>query len=254
MGTRIYGIAACELKDTSGEALNIEGLDISGLNLLRDEHDITDFAHYLGGITKKKKIFSEQDCEDARQLRCWNSAKAPLVYIEGELCDDTGHLDAKSAVDLIKFTQRPEIPLEVGLSIDGGIFQRGGADSKALLRSVGTAAALTIKPANKACKLFLENDLQKSEWPTTPPARYYEALKKTGAVSSINEIPNFELHYKMNVLKKSVQNYTASFGSIKCFSCGKSLRFFKSSKDVPNCCPSCKHSFSMSEIWKSLNN
>jgi len=43
------------------------------------------------------------------------------------------------------------------------------------------------------------------------------------------------------------------FTHIKCHNCGNSLRFFKSTESMPNGCTKCGNSFSMSDIWKSLN-
>jgi ribosomal protein S27E len=86
-----------------------------------------------------------------------------------------------------------------------------------------------------------------------PPARYFEALKKSQATSSIHEIaPEVMLLYKLENLKKSLNDYFGAFTSMRCSHCGHAIRFFKSGS-IPNGCSSCGEHFSITDIWKSLN-
>lgn len=259
MGLKLYGIGAAENVDNVGETLKLAGLDDSHLNLMRDEHEHDSFFFKLGVITFHKKIFSEKDCENAKQLRCWNSAKVPFLYAEATVADDTDHPNAKAAAEMIKFTQRPEIAqhLTCGWSIDGGIIEKqnqsGQQDEngKILSRTMATALALTTKPCNPKCRVFLENDLTKSDLQASPPDRYWAALKKSQAARSINESEDFKLYLKLNNLKKSLADYMGGHTSIRCKKCGNGVRFFKS--EAPNGCANCGNHYSMSEIWGALN-
>lgn len=262
--TRIFGIAAAEKKDREGETILIDGLDISRLHLLKDEHEHDDFFHKVGSISFSKKIYGEQDCENPKQLRAWQSAKVPLVYIEGEIADDPSlnHQNAQATSAMIKFAARPDVPLDVGLSIDGGILSRKtesgmvSEDGKIIAQSVGLAASVTVKPANPMCKLWLENDLQKSILTAKVPSNILELLKKSHSKHSFHETmdrAHVEVILKLASLKKSLEDYQSAFTDIKCGKCGSGERFFKSSTDVPNACGKCGSSHSMASVWKSLN-
>ena len=239
MGFKIYGIAAAQSKDRDGETLLIDGLNTDNLTYLNDEHDDS-LGRVIGAVTKHRKIFTEQDCEDDKQRRCWQVAQVPLLYVEGELATDEEHPDAQSAAALIKFTNRMQnSPLKIGLSIEGGTIERGGEDEKQLVRTLGLGASLTVKPANPICVLYPEVNLTKSAAPIDPPARYWQALKKVEQKKSFIDLPHAAIHAKLVELKKSLDNYWGAFTYVKCRNCGKPTRFFKSSSDVPNGCPHC---------------
>jgi ribosomal protein S27E len=257
MGTEVFGIGSCQKADNAGETVIAEGMDLSHCKVLSDEHADDDgnlpFYRIIGGVTKTKIIKSEQECEDAYQQKCWRLVSVPFVYVEGELADDQGHPDAQSAASLLRFcASRPHVPLNIGLSVEGGTIERGGQDNKTLLRTLATGFALTIKPANPSCSLFLKHDLAKSDRNMKPPARYFEALKKSQAKHSIIENPQQMLLYTLEKLNKSLEDYAGGFTNVKCYNCGHGHRFFKSG-DVPNGCPKCGNYFSVSEIWRALN-
>jgi hypothetical protein len=261
MGMKFFGCTGAQNIDNTGEVLDINGCDISKLKTVKDEHPDEDTCFStIGAITMAKKIFSEKDCSSPRELRTWKQVGVPLIYVEGELADDD-HPNAAAATALVKFTQRPDIPLNVGLSIDGGILERtdkdGNADAKGtqLTKTVALAASFTVKPANSKCFLSPINDLTKSDLTAEPPLVYWEALKKSQALRSFNEIQgvDFQLYLKVSSLKKSLKDYFGGFTSTKCKKCGTGVKFFKSTQDFPNGCTSCGSPFSMSDIWKSLN-
>lgn len=264
MGTKIYGIVAAQNPDNVGETILLDGLE-DNLQFIRDEHDELSAFRTLGKITYSKKIYSEKECDNPKQLRCWNKVGGvPFLYAEGEFADDEGHPNAQSAVALLKFTQRPESRLVMGFSVDGGILQRMTPDGrptedketgKILAKTVAISAALTAKPCNGrlAGGIFLENDLTKSEMTMVPPPIYFEYLKKSESHGSITENPALMLYVKAQKLKKSLDDYMSAFTSMSCHQCGQSIRFFKSSSSIPNSCGSCGSNFSMSQIWKSLN-
>jgi ribosomal protein S27E len=256
---RIYGIGATEALDNVGEKVLLDGLDISRLRGLKDEHpEQENFFHLVGAVTYAKKIKSEKECENEYQRRCWNHVKAPFLYAEGVLADDENHPNAQSAAAMIKFTQRPDIPLKMGFSVDGGILERRdesgrpSENGKILSRAIATNLSLTVKPCNPQCRVWMFNDLTKSDMAMKPPARYWQELHKSEKKSSIIEDTNFKLYLRLESLKKSLQDYFDGFTSIKCHNCGQGIRFFKSG-DVPNGCHSCGTHFSLSSIWKALN-
>ena len=261
MGTRWYGIGAAQNDDNVGEKLLLDGLE-DRVKFIRDEHDDLSAFRLLGSVNNSKKIYSEKDCEDEQQRRCWKHAGVPFLYVAGEFADDQDHPNAQSAASLLKFTSRNDVPLKMGLSIDGGIIERQTPDGrptedkdqgKILARTLGSSVAFTVKPCNPKCAIFLENDLAKSDYKSAPPARYFEALKKSQAKHSFNEIPEWQLYIKLDNLKKSLVNYTGGFTSMKCHTCGTNQRFFKSSTDMPNGCSKCGKNYSMAQLWKALN-
>jgi len=262
MGLKFYGIGLAQNEDNAGETLHLDGADISRLHGIRDEHGEDTNFHRVGAVKLAKKIYSEKDCEDEKQLRCWKHAKVPFVYVESELADDTEHPNAIASAGLIKFTQRPDIPLNVGLSVDGGILERRTLDGlitedkasgKNLIKTVALDLALTVKPCNPKCVIFLENDLQKSIMTAKAPANYADLLLKSQDAHSIHENKDFRLLMKLDKLKKSLKDYFSAFTDMKCHSCSKPVRFFKSSNSVPNRCDGCRGAFSMMSIWKAMN-
>lgn len=253
MGTRIYGIAACQSPDNAGETILIDGMDTSKLRFLNDEHSEEAFA-MIGAIDFHKKIHSAQECTDAHEVRCWEVAKAPFLFIRGEIANDTDHPNAKAAAALLEFcSSRPDIQLRPGLSIEGGITKRSGPDNKTLEKTIGLGASWTVKPCHPRCALFMENDLRKSDRSMTPPPEYFEALKKSESVSSFRENKLMVLEACLEMLQKSTADYFGGFTHLKCHHCGNSIRFFKSSSNVPNRCSQCNGAFSLNQIWGAIN-
>lgn len=262
MATKIYGIGAAQNPDNVKETIYLDGLNIDKLRGIRDEHEEDSFFRRVGAITFAKKIYSEQDCENERQLRCWNHANVPFLYTEAELADDTDHPNAKSAAEFIKFCQNPNIPIDVGFSVDGGVLERqdsGGNitedkdKGKNLTKTVAIDLALTVKPCNPKCKMWLENDLAKSDYAAQPPKRYLDALNKSQASTSIIESLSDEMKllFRLDILKKSLYSMFAEFADVRCDKCGSGERFFKS--DMPNICKKCGKSYSMTKLWKAIN-
>lgn len=265
MGLRVYGIGAAQCPDNIGETILLEGLDDSRLKGVKDEHpDEPRFIDRIGAITYHKKIWSEKDCENEYQKKCWRFAQVPFLYAEAELADDEDHENAKAAAAMIRFSSRPDIPLEVGFSVDGGIIERRDLagrptedkeKGKILARTLATDLATTVKPCNPKCKLWMFNDLTKSDLAAPAPAMYLAMRSRAGARSSFRETiesNQLKLLFKVDKLKKSLSDYFGAFTSVKCGGCGHGIRFFKSG-NVPNACPQCSKPFSMRQLWKSLN-
>lgn len=266
MGFKVYGIGSVQVPDNVGETIILDGLDTSHLKLIYDEHEDKDFFNLIGRISYFKKIHNKAECENPKQLRCWNHAGAPFLYAEGELADDSDHPNAQSAAAMIKFTSRPDVidDLRIGFSVDGGIMERRDSagnptedkeKGKIISQSMVTGLSLTVKPCNPKCVLWPENDLTKSDMIVAPPKRYCEALRKSQAATSFNErvSKDLQLLMKLGKLNKSLADYFAAFTDMRCQQCGKSHRFFKSGGNVPNGCDKCGSQFSLSSIWKSLN-
>lgn len=264
MGTKVYGILAAEVPDSVDELIKIAGIDTSRLNDIIDEHrdGNPSMFHRVGIITAHKKIFSDADCSDPHERRCYNQVKAPILFIRGELLDSTDHPNAIATAEFMKFcNSMKDCPVKIGQSIDGGIVQRSLPDGtptedkeqgKIISQSIGVASAITTKPCNKVCSLYLENDLQKSVWTGPPPKMYYEALKKSQSTHSITENAYIQAWIKAEKLKKSLQNYIGSMTFVKCDGCGKPTKFFKMSKSTPNRCEACGEAYSMSKIWNAI--
>jgi len=249
---RIYGIGAAENSDNSGETIIVKNIDTSKLRGFVDEHG-SDAWSIIGGIDYFKKIHALEECEDNHQRRCWDSAQVPFLFVRGTIADESGHPNAIAAASLLKFTAlHPELPLKVGLSIEGGIVERSGPGDKTLSKTIATGVAFTVKPCNPKCALFMENDLQKSDFNAPPPKEYYEALKKSDATTSFRENKMLVTAMLIEDLKKSVNSYYGSFTHLKCYRCGDSTRFFKSSRDIPNRCTGCGSAFHMSDIYKAM--
>lgn len=273
MGMKIYGCLAAQNPDNVGETLLLDGLDFSKLKDIIDEHHEgnVSFFHRVGAITKAKKLYSDKDAEDDMQRRAWSRVGVPMLYVEGELADDEDHPNAKATASLIRFTQRPDIEMKIGMSIDGGILERkneGGEIQEAVLdengkvakeggkilsKSVGLSAALTVKPCNPKCFLAPQMDLQKSAISSQPPKKYFECLKKSQATSSFIQTPEVKLLLAAERMKKSISQLANGFTSMRCDYCGKGVRFFKSSVDTPNRCEHCKGAYSLEKIWKAMN-
>jgi hypothetical protein len=158
------GIAASEAIDSSGEILDIKGLDISsleeGTGVLNYEHrgDNSEGASandIIGHITYAKKIFGPDDCANDRELSYWNKVNLPFVYIQAELFDSEGHPGAQAAAALIRYYQRRKMPILMRYSIEGSTIQR---DGNKLKRAIAKRVAATIKPCNRSCESGVLSD------------------------------------------------------------------------------------------------
>ena len=259
MAFKIYGAAAVQAPDKVGDVINIEGIDVSRFRIIDDDHESDMFSN-LGGITFCKKILKAEDCENDRQKKVFEYAgKFPTLYFEGELAPD--HPNARAAFSLIKFANdRSDLQLKVGASIEGAIMKRSGADNKNIQISEAEAVALTVRPCNPRCGVFLTNDLLKSEPQEmfTLPVKYLETLMKSDPMPSFKEkssVTKIELvKKKIESLKKSIEDYKeGTMTSVKCAGCNECYRFFKNSSDYPNKCRKCGRTFSLSQLWSAAN-
>jgi hypothetical protein len=151
MGLLLDGIAASEHVDSSGEILSIDGCDISTLDkdgTLNFEHQNDDADDIVGKILYAKKIFSESDCENERQLYYFKKVRCPYIYIIGELFDEQGHPGSVAIAAMMRYAKAKNEPMMVGFSIEGSTLERDGMHLK---RAVARRVAATLKPCNKSC-------------------------------------------------------------------------------------------------------
>lgn len=146
--TVIDGIAATEDRDSQNEILSLSGADISQMlkrGYFNDNHG-TGFANTLGRITEAKKIFSKEDAGDARQKTYWDKVRRPFLYVKGYLFDEAEHPNAKAVAAIMKEFKKMGTPLDVQMSVEGKVINRG--DNGLLKESMIRNVALTLVPAN----------------------------------------------------------------------------------------------------------
>jgi hypothetical protein len=169
---KIYGIGASQAIDSSGEILMIDGVDLSdvhaGKAFFNWEHSNDGADTCVGSLTFAKKIYSEKDCENPKQLECWNETLLPMIYIEGVLFDKEGHVGAICLAAMFRSFVARNQKIEIGSSIEGSTMERGkGEEHHVLKRTVARRWAITLRPCNKQCflKVLADDtaDVMKSE-------------------------------------------------------------------------------------------
>ena len=151
MSTFIHGIGASSALDSSGEVIDINGLDISSLEvdgILNYEHKADTPDQILGKVLKARKIFSEKDCEDDHQLYFWNKCKLPFVYIMGELFDDYKD-SAKEVAGMFRYDmdrKGKQAKNVVGFSIEGSKIDK---KDNVITRSIARKVTITNFPCNR---------------------------------------------------------------------------------------------------------
>jgi anti-sigma28 factor (negative regulator of flagellin synthesis) len=151
VGTFVDGIGASQNIDSSGEIVDISGLDISSLEVdgsLNWEHkkDVPD--QLVGKILKAKKIFSDKDCEDDRQKYFWEKCKVPYLYVLGELFDDYTD-SARTVAGLFRYDldHRGKNAKDIiGFSVEGATIHKNG---NTITRSIARKITCTSLPCNK---------------------------------------------------------------------------------------------------------
>lgn len=165
MPTFIDGIAASENIDSSGERIQIAGMDISSLakdGVFTYEHEAATGPkgekitvkmpeQTVGKILKAKKIFSDKDCEDERETYFWEKCQTPYIYIMGELFDDytdaARDLAGKFRYDADRKDQNERTVMN--FSIEGAYINKQGIE---VTRSVARKCTITVMPCNKAAR------------------------------------------------------------------------------------------------------
>lgn len=276
-GTEFDAIAGSELRDTQGEILDVKGADISeleaGRGRINDNHS-NKIPDVIGRITKAKKIFGPEDCDDDRQKYYWHKVKAPYIYVKGVLFDNDGdHRSARAAAAILKHQHNTDSPLKLKCSVEGGIVKRGEKDSRILSRTKISGLALTFTPANNAT-LVEGLGLQKSKM--TKEERdlinSYVPFAKNNVPNLIqisNNIAIERVTHKINKINNLIKALTAGYDSgapgnktggsvlqtesiggnngfkyITCDHCGKEMPYLKYQVK----CRNCNKSFNMDNL------
>jgi hypothetical protein len=167
MGMILDGILTNSHVDSSGEIVDVAGMDISdileGKAQINYEHEPNgpDPEDTLGTLRFAKKIFKAEDCDDDRQKLYWAACNKPFIYIIGELADDALHPGAICLAALLRFYARQGGKMMIGWSVEGSTLKR---DGNVLQRSVARKAALTLRACNKACLAGLVSDPAVEKW------------------------------------------------------------------------------------------
>lgn len=211
MGLKIDGIATNGALDSSGEILNVDGIDITdlieGKGVLNWEHEKSS-EDTIGAIIYAKKIESEKDCETDRQKYFWKASGIPYVYVIAELFDDEEHPGAVAAAALIRYYAKRKEKLLAGFSIEGQTLTRKG---NMLDRSVARKVALTLRPCNKACIAGLIEDAKASQALGKTQIDAPSTIQSFEVDSVVFEDPAEEVREAVAALRKTL---TASGGNV----------------------------------------
>lgn len=177
-GMLIDGILGSECIDSSGEILDVEGADCTdweaGTMLLVWEHRNEDSPgasanDMVGKIVYLKKIFSEDDCENDRQLEYWKEVECPYIYGIGRLFDKAGHPGAVALAAIIRDHHANDELITARFSVEGSTLKKLG---QRLERSVVRRVAVTVKPCNRSANSGLLAD------PNAPEGFEREVVKE----------------------------------------------------------------------------
>ena len=166
-GTFIHGIAASEHLDSSGERIEVSGIDISSLTkdgVFNYEHDSKTPASIVGKIHEAKKILKRSDCDNKHQEHFWDKIKIPYVYVAGELFDGVGHQQAQEVAAMLRYDsgiKKSDTKKLINFSIEGSKLDKKGQIIK---KCVARKVSITITPCNKVCEAeaMPSNDTKKS--------------------------------------------------------------------------------------------
>lgn len=232
-GTLIDGPITTQTVDSSGEIVSLQGLDItdflSGRAFANFEHNNDSPEDIVGIFRYAKKIFSEKDCENERQLFFWRQLKTPFLYGILELFDAEGHPGAVAIAAMLRYFKSRNEPVKIGFSIEGRTLKR---EDNVLSRTIGQRCAITLRPCNKQCYFDLyppelANDLIKKHEKSDVRTVYYNDFDVLCSVQkafnkAYQEIITFKKMNKNNVLKnKKIKK--AKFNPFK----DKYLKYFQ---------------------------
>lgn len=163
-GLLLDGVFASEAIDSSGEILDIKGMDVSdfdeGKGLANYEHQENEEEtsepekkdkrphgeEIVGKVIYTKKIFSADDCTNDRERLFWKRTKLPFLYGVVRLYDAAGHPGAQALAASIRDSVANDEPIVIGFSIEGTTMEKKG---NVLKSTIGRLVALTKKPCNK---------------------------------------------------------------------------------------------------------
>lgn len=157
-GMLLDGIFSSEAIDSSGEIVELDGMDVStivdGGGLVNYEHKGEDDGGFgkevVGKIIYVKKIFSAEDCENERQRLFFQKLGKGIPFLYGtvRLFDGAGHSGAQNLAAAIRDLAANDEPILLRWSIEGATLKKDGNKIKS---SIAKKVALTWKPCNKTC-------------------------------------------------------------------------------------------------------
>lgn len=192
----IDGILGSEALDSSGEILDVHGADISdlveGRGVLNYEHKGVDEKEsngqeIVGKIIYAKKIYSPQDCSNAREQMFFNMVGLPIIYGISRLYDGAGHAGAQALAAQIRDHNANNEPILVRYSVEGSTLERDPQNKQKIDKSIIRRVALTLKPCNKSAHSGLLLDPKAPEGFETKP----DPSKIAGLVTEKFEHPSF---------------------------------------------------------------
>ncbi len=210
-------------RDSQGEILDLAGADISQMvskGFFNDNHS-NGFINTLGRITEVKKILKKEDASTDREKMYWEQMQRPFLYTRGYLFDDSDHPNAKAVAAIMKEFKKQGTPLDVKMSVEGKVTERGhgGLIKQCMIRNV----ALTLVPANGATgSQIAGNTLKKSILPVVAAegghVGYADSLIKSMSTGSIvsnkwTEAPELKLSRNIELVQKALSAGYGSTGS-----------------------------------------
>lgn len=167
IGTWIHGIGVTEDLDTSGERIEVDGVDTSTLLLdgvFNWEHKQDTSSQIVGKILEAKKIKTEKDCDNKHHKHFFKiNGEKPYLYVAGILYDGFGHNEAANVASMLKFNNLldpSKTKGTLGYSIEGSRLDKQGSIIKKCIARMFT---ITKHPANKACCLELLENPEKTK-------------------------------------------------------------------------------------------
>jgi hypothetical protein len=237
-GMLIDGVFASEAIDSSGEILDIKGLDITdfeegkgNFNYEHQGHDDKDAngksknqgQEIVGKIVYAKKIYEAKDCTNEREKMFWDKVKLPFLYGVGRLYDGAGHDGAKALAAIIRDSVANEEPLVVGFSIEGSTLDKD-AKTNRLKSTLARRVAITLRPCNKTAIADLLADPNAPDgYPTASATTDLIAMVSSPQQAKKSEIQDplytrlggSEAVYGVGIFKAlSAGNYNVSPGSL----------------------------------------
>lgn len=179
-GMLLEAVFASEAIDSSGEIAKIDGMDITdleeGLAEVNFEHKGggsdagSSGLDWVGRVVYAKKIFSEKDCSNERQLDFWRELELPYLYGIVRLYDAAGHAGAQALAAIIRDHNANKERQIWRWSVEGTTTSVS-PDKKILKETIVRAIALTRRPCNKSAETRVIRDPQAPEGYETSPVK-----------------------------------------------------------------------------------
>lgn len=231
-GLLLDGVFASEAIDSSGEILDIEGLDIQdfdeGKGVANYEHKGHDGdsngEEIVGKVIYAKKIYKQSDCTNDREKMFWDKLGLPFLYGIVRLYDGAGHEGAKALAAIIRDSHANDEPILVQFSIEGSTLEKDTKTNR-LKRCIARRVALTLRPCNKTAVSGLLADPNAPEgyekFPVKPdllamvPVAKQTIAKKTEVDPMYARLGGSEAVYGSEITKAmSAGSYNAAPGTL----------------------------------------